>query len=166
MVKKIIVIWVFAQLLAGCSYSVYSNSYPHLKRIQLYALQNKSSEYSLGDFVYNRLSDSFRDDGRLRLVTQQPDCQLEGSINEYTEKIYSYDEANNIQDYNIIINFSVTFTDLKKNQVLYENKSLSVSELYGISEESTARFKTKEDALKEICDKFFKLIMQNTLENW
>jgi hypothetical protein len=166
MVKRIIIFLLTIVLFAGCSYSVYSNAYPHLKRIQLMAFDNKSSEFTLGDIVYNRLSADFRDDGRLRLVTQQPDCQAEGSIVSFSEKIYSYDTANNVQDYNIVISFSVTFTDLINNKVLYENKSLQVSEIYAVSTESTSRFKTRDEAINEICDKLFKTIMQNTLESW
>ena len=153
-------------LLAACSYSVRSNAYPYLKGIQLYALENKSSEFSLGEIVNTRLSEAFRDDGRLRQVTKQPDCQLDGVINSFSEKIYSYDSANNVQDYTISISFSVTFTDLQNNQVLYENKSLLISESYAVSEESTSRFKSKTEAINEICDKLFKTIMQNTLETW
>ena len=134
------------------------------------AFDNKSSEFSLGDIVYNRLSNAFRDDGRLRLVTQQPDCLLEGSTNSFSEKIYSYDESNNVQDYIVVISFSVTFTDLINNKVLYENKNLQMSEIYASSSdsmnESTSRFKTKDEAINEICDKLFKAIMQNTLESW
>jgi len=166
MVKKIILFLQIIFLLSGCSYSVYSNAYPHLKRIQLLAFDNRSSEFSLGDIVYNNLSALFREDGRLRLVTQQPDCQLEGSILSFSEKIYSYDAANNIQDYTIVISFSLVFTDLINNKVLYENKNLSVSEIYAVSDESTSRFKTKEEALDEICDKLFRTLMQETLESW
>lgn len=130
------------------------------------AFDNKSSEFSLGDIVINRLSNDFRDDGRLRLVTQQPDCQVDGSIVDYSEKIYSYDVANNVQDYLIAITYSITFTDLVNNKVLYENKNLQVSEIWAVSAESTSRFKTKDEAINEICDKLFKTIMQNTLESW
>ena len=166
MVKKIIYLLQVCLLLAGCSYSVYSNAYPHLKRIQLLAFENKSSEYSLGDIVINSLSNAYKNDGRLRLVTQQPDCQLEGTILSYSEKIYSYDEANNVQDYIESITFSVTFTDLINNKVLYENKSLTLTELYAVSEASTSRFTSKDAAISEICDKLFKNVMQNTLESW
>ncbi len=166
MVKKIILFLLTIFLLMGCSYSVYSNAYPHLKRVQLMAFENKSSEFSLGDIIINRLSTDFRDDGRLRLVTQQPDCQVEGSIISYSEKIYSYDVANNVQDYNVTITFSYVFTDLVNNKVVHENKSLPISEIYAVSAESTSRFKTKDEAINEICDKLFKTIMQNTLESW
>jgi hypothetical protein len=168
MVKKFIIFLQIILLAAGCSYSVYSNAYPHLKRIQLLAFDNKSSEYALGEIVINGLSNSFRDDGRLRLVTQQPDCQLEGSILSYSEKIYSYDTANNIQDYLVIITFSLTFTDLVNNKVLFENKSLPISEIFAVSATSgsTSRFIGKDAAWQEICSKLFKTVMQNTLESW
>jgi len=166
MVKKIIYFIVAILLLSGCSYSVYSNAYPHLKRIQILAFDNKSTEFSLGDILINKLSDAYNDDGRLRLVTQSPDCQLEGSIISFSEKIYSYDAANNIQDYIVSISLSLTFSDLVNNNVIFENKSLSISEIYAVSDESTSRFKTKDDAISEIFAKLFKIIMQNTLESW
>lgn len=166
MVKKFITFMVIIFSLFGCSYSVYSNAYPHLKRVQLIAFDNKSSEFSLGEIVVNSLSEQIRDDGRLRLVTQQSDSQIEGSINGFSEKIHSYDAANSVQDYMVSITFSVTFTDLVKNAVIYENKSLMLSEIYAVSNESTSRFKTKDEAIQEICSKLFKTIMQNSLESW
>lgn len=166
MVKKIIVILMVMVIVAGCSYSVYSNAYPHLKSVQLMAFDNRSTEFALGETMINNLSASFREDGRLRLVTKQPDCQIEGSILSFSEKIYSYDTANNIQDYVVSMSFSVVFTDNVNSKVLYENKSLTLSEIYAVSGESTSRFKTKEAAINEICSKLFKNIMQNTLESW
>ena len=166
MVKRFIAILLIIPCLFGCAYSVYSNAYPYLKRVQLMALDNKSTEFGLGDIVYNTLSDTLRIDGRLRQVTQQPDCQISGSILSYTEKIFSYDEANSVQDYQITITFSITFTDLKNNQVLYDNKSLPLSEVYAVGPGSTSRFKTKQDCIREICYKLFRNIMQNTLETW
>jgi hypothetical protein len=91
---------------------------------------------------------------------------LEGSILSFSEKIYSYDAANNVQDYMVAISFSVIFTDVINNTVLYETKSLTLSEIYAVSDESTSRFKTKEEAIDEICDKLHRTIMQNTLESW
>ncbi len=168
MVKKFIPFILIICVVAGCSYSVHTNAYPYLKRIQLLAFENKSTEYALGEVVFNNLANSIREDGRLRMVTQQPDCQLEGSIVSYSEKVYSYDEANNVQDYLVTINFKVTFTDLVNNKVLYENQNLAILETYAVSQNSgsTSRFFSKEEAWNEICSKLFKTIMQNTLEMW
>jgi len=166
MVKRIIFLMGLAVCLGACAYSVYSNAYPYLKKVQLLAFNNKSPEFSLGDVVFNNLAKDISDDGRLRLVTQQPDCQIEGTILDYSEKIYSYDEANSVQDYLIVVTFSVTFTDVVNNKTLYEIKQLPVSEIYAVSSNSTSQFTTKQAAIDEICHKLFKTIMQNTLEAW
>ena len=102
----------------------------------------------------------------MKLVTIDPDCTLEGSIISFTEKVYSYDAANQVQDYQVQMTMAVTFTDLVKNQVLYENKNLVISELYAVSTGGTARFKTKDEAIDEAISKFFQTIMQNSLESW
>ncbi len=118
-----------------------SNAYPHLKKIRIAAFDNQSSEFALGEKTLNMLSAAFRDDGRLRPVTQAPDCVLEGSIISFEEKIYSFDSANNVQDYQIRISFKVSLTDLINNQTIYENNALVLSELYAVSTESTSKNK-------------------------
>ena len=166
MVKKFICPALLCLVLFSCSYSVYSNAYPHLKKIAVRAFDNRSSEFDLGDKVLNGLSQKFQSDGRLKLVTQQPDCALEGTITSLTEDVYSFDSGNNIQDYMLNLRCSVTFTDLINNEVIYENKSMTKSEAYAVSPASTAKSQSKEEALDELIDKVFKDIIQNSLEKW
>lgn len=166
MVKKFIYITLILLLLSSCYYSVYSNAYPHLKKIRVEPFTNRSSEFALAEKALNDLSMTIRNDGRLKQVTQDPDCSLEGEIISFEERIYSYDSANQVQDYQLVLNLNVVFTDLVNNEVLYENKSLRVSELYSVAEGSTARFSTKEEALGEIINNVFKTVIQSTLEAW
>ena len=166
MVKRIIYLCFTLLVLAGCSYSVYSNAYPHLKKIRVMAFENKTSEFDLADKALEILSAQFNSDGRLKLVTQQPDCQLDGSITDYKESVYSYDAANNVQDYQIRITFSVALVDLVNNQTIYENNNLVITEQYAVSALSSSQFKSKEEALNEIIRNLFKAIVQNSLENW
>ena len=166
MVKKFVCLGLLLAVLSGCSYSVYSNAYPHLKKIAVRAFENRSTEFDLGDRVLNGLTSQFQSDGRLKLVTQQPDCSLEGVIQSLDETIYSYDSGNNVQDYMLRLSCSVTFTDLVNNDVIYENKSLTLSEPYAVSEASTARSRSKEEALDELVSQLFKTIIQNSLETW
>lgn len=166
MVKKFIALPLIAAVLMGCSYSVYSNAYPHLKKIAVQPFENRSTEFGLGDILLSQLTLAFRNDGRLKLVTQQPDCTLEGSIVSFEENVYSYDAANNVQDYQLRLTVGVTFTDLVLNQVIYENKSLSLVETYAVSEGSSARFKTKEEAVDELIQSLFRTVIQNSLETW
>lgn len=166
MVKRFIYTALILLLLNGCYYSVYSNAYPHLKKIRVLPFENQSSEFALADKALNELSLAIRNDGRLRMVTTDADCTLEGKILSFEEKIYSYDSANMVQDYQLILTLEVVFTDLTKNEVIYENKSLRISELYRVANSSTARFETKEEATSEIITNIFKTVIQNSLEAW
>ncbi len=130
------------------------------------AFENRSTENELGDTALESMTRLFRNDGRLRLVTQDADCQIEGVINSWSEDVYSFDSANNVQDYQIRITFSVSFVDLVNNETIYENKNLSLSETYAVSTESTSKNKSKEDAIDEIFNSLFRAIIQNSLESW
>lgn len=166
MVKRFIFASMILVVMAGCYYSVYSNAYPHLKNIRVEPIENKSAEFGLSDKALNDLSSLVRNDGRLKMVTQDPDCSLEGTIVSFEEKIYSYNSANQVQDYQLIMVISVIFTDLVRNEVIYENPALRVTELYKVSDDSTARFSSKEEALSEIFSNVFKTVVQNSLEAW
>ena len=166
MVKKYILATLVLALFSGCYYSVYSNAYPHLKKIRVEPFVNRSAEFALTEKALSELSLTLRNDGRLKQVTQNPDCSLEGEIISFEEKIYSYDSANQVQDYQLILNLKVSFTDLVKNEVIYENTGLTISELYKVADGSTARFASKEEALSEIFNKVFTTVIQNSLEAW
>jgi len=99
-------------------------------------------------------------------VTEDPDCTLEGAILSFSENVYSYDAANQVQDYQVKMVVSVTFTDLINNTVLYQNSGLTVTELYAVAEGGTAKFKTKEEAVEELISKLYKTILQNSIEGW
>ena len=151
-------------LIAGCSYSVYTTGYPHLKTIQILAVKNETSNYDLRYLVFNSLVDSYESDGRLKLVGLSPDSQLECNILDYSNKIVSY-SGSSIDEYEVRVLFEVTFTDLKKNQVIWQNSSLMQSERYSLSDDNSI-YKSEEDAQEEITNKLFNSIMRNTLEEW
>jgi len=156
---------MFASLLImSCSYSVYTTGYPHLKTIQVLPVENQTSSYDLRDMVFNSLVDNYQSDGRLKLVGMSPDCQLECRILDYTNKIISY-SGSSIDEYEVRVLFDITFTDLKKNQVIWQNGSLMQSERYSLTDENSL-YNSEEDAQEEITSKLFDTIMKNTLEEW
>jgi len=161
---KIKLIMYFVILLAGCSYSVYTTGYPHLKTILILPVENQTANYNLRDMVLNSLVDSYESDGRLKLVGISPDCQLECSILDYTNKIVTY-SGSSIEEYEVRVLFKMIFTDLKKNQVIWQNDSIIVSERYSLSDENSI-YKSEDEAQEEIINKLFDSIMKNTLEEW
>ena len=148
----------------ACSYSVYTTGYPHLKTIAILPFENNTTEYNLEEVIFNSLTNYFENDGRLKIVSISPDCQLEGQILDYSNKILTY-AGSNVDEYEVRILFSITFTDLKKNNIIWQNKALIISETYSSSDE-TSEFLTEEEAQNEIIKDMFDIIIKESLEEW
>ena len=151
-------------VLGACSYSVYTSGFPHLKTISIRTFLNNTVEYDLEEEIQIELTNYFEKDGRLKIVTLSPDCQLEGEILDYSNKIFTYDAAG-VEEYEVKILFKAIFIDLKKNEIIWKNDALVLSETYSSSEE-TSEFSTEEEAQKEIYKDLFETIMKNSLEEW
>ncbi|MDA3812679.1 MAG: LPS assembly lipoprotein LptE [Candidatus Cloacimonetes bacterium] len=161
---KFIKLLLIVLLVNSCSYSVYTTAYPHLKTIKVLPIENQTSSYDLRDIAFYSLIDGYESDGRLKLVGLSPDCQIECSILDYSNKIVTY-SGSSIDEYEVRILFEVIFTDLKKNQVLWQNGSLILSERYSLSDENS-QFRNEKEAQEEITGKLFDAIMEKTLEEW
>jgi len=161
---KQMIILIFVIFIGACSYSVHSNSYPHLKTIVILPFTNNTTEYNLEEDLLNELSNLFINDGRLKIVGISPDCQLEGEILDYTDKIYTYDSST-IDAYQVKILFKIIFTDLKKNSIIWQNNSLILSETYSETDESS-EFSSEAEAQNEIMKDLYDTIIKNSLEEW
>ena len=161
--KKLIFI-VFVIILCSCTYSVYTTGYPHLKSITIIPFENKTTQYNLEENIHISLSNNFENDGRLKIVGISPDCQLEGEILDYSNKIRSY-AGSNVEEYEVRILCKISFTDLKKNSIILKNDALQLSETYSSSEE-ISEFKTEEEAQEKIISDLFDYIIKESLEEW
>ncbi|MCD4796708.1 MAG: hypothetical protein K8R49_06010 [Candidatus Cloacimonetes bacterium] len=161
---KYFVIIVVVLVISSCSYSVYSSGYPHLKTIMIQPFINNSTNYELDEIVFNSLSDYFNNDGRLKIVGLSPDCQLEGEILDYSNNIITYEGAD-VDEYEVRILFKVVFSDLKKNNVIWQNNTIALSETYS-SVSTTSNYSTEEEAQKKIIKDLFDMILRESLEEW
>ena len=148
----------------SCSYSVYSNSLPHLKTIAIEQFENKSEEFELEEDLWNYLNSEYNSDGRLRVVSLSADCALEGVIMDYSRKIDTYDESG-IEEYNVKLLFRLSFKDLTTGEMIWEKDSLILSEVYSEADEM-AEYRSEEAAREAVYEKLFDEVMKNTLEQW
>jgi len=163
--KKSIVILGLAFLYA-CSYSVFMNAYPHLRYIQIYPIENSTSEFALGQDLQNFLVEKFQSDGRLKISTLDPDCCIEGKVLDYRNEIFSYDMYGSVSEYRVSILLDITMTDLKRQTVMYENKSLLQSVTYSPNASNPDLFITEAQAVDEVFLQVFNTIMRSTFEAW
>ena len=163
---------VLSFFIVSCAYSVYTNAYPHIKNIQILSFENKTPEYQISQEFHDYLVNKFQKDGRLKITTLSSDSQIEGSVNDYKKEILSYDNNGNITEYKISILFSVSFTDIKMNTVIYNNSALLVSESYSANfaasstETASVILTSEQQAQEKIYEKVFDTIMKNSLEKW
>ncbi len=155
---------IFVIISCSCTYSVYTTGYPHLKSIAITPFENKTTQYNLEENIHNSLSGNFENDGRLKIVGLSPDCQLDGEILDYLNKILSY-AGSSVEEYEVRILFKINFTDLKKNMIIFKNDALQLSETYSSSEE-ISEFKTEEEAQEKIINDLFDYIIKESLEEW
>lgn len=161
---KNVIIIIILLFLISCTYSVYSSGLPHLKTISVNSFVNKSSEYELDEEIYIQLSNKFTNDGRLSLVTMSPDCILEGEILDYSNEVLSY-AGSNVDAYKVKILFAITFTDLVKNKIIWQNSSLLLTETYSAID-TNINYKTEIAAQQKIINDLFDIIIKNSLEKW
>jgi len=120
----------------------------------------------LDEDLREELISSFQRDGRLRIVYDDPDSQIEGEILEYSSEVYGYDLEQNIEEYMVTITFKLTFTDLLRNEIIWENKSLTMMERFYPQAPEDLQITTEELAQKAIFEDLFSMIISNTLEDW
>ncbi len=153
-------------IIGGCSYSFNLNNYPDLKTIQVDMFENKTLEYEVDEEIGDYLSKEFRDDSRLRLVNENPDCILTGKIVSYKDVPAQYDEKENVSLRKIKISFSIQFENTKTKKLIWDSGNYSETENYIESGSSDIYPNSSEEARQKIYEKVFNKIIQNTLESW
>jgi len=164
--KKYIPFIIIYLLLSACAYSVFMNAFPHLRNVQISAFENNTSEYTLAQELQNHLVSKFQGDGRLRISNMNPDSIVEGSILDYRNEIFSYDMFGNVYEYRVTILFSIEMHDLRMQQVMYENKSMMLSESYFPGSTNPDLLNSENAAQTRIFERLFTTIIQSTLDLW
>jgi hypothetical protein len=142
------------------------NAFPHLKTVHISPFENMTSEFALAQDFQSFLVDTFQSDGRLRISTISPDARIEGSILDYRHDILSYDMGGQVSEYRVQILFSLLMTDMIYSQVLYDNRSLLLSEVYTPNAINPERLASEGAAVREIFQKAFDIVIKSTLESW
>lgn len=163
--KKLIPILI-AMALTACTYSVYMTRYPHLKTARVTTFENRSTQYGLQEDLLDDLVENFERDRLVKVVEQDPDCVLEGVILDYENDIYNYDANDVVTQYKVKILFSVTLTDLVKNETLWSNEALLLEQVWQSQGEDSGIPDSEEGAQKEIFDDLYAKIKENTFESW
>ena len=172
--KKLFLIFLISIILClyGCvHYSFYSRANPHLKTVMISEFENNSEQYELPELIITYLTEKIISDNRLKIMADNADMEVSGTVLSYNKAVFSYDVRENPQEWQITIRFSIELKDMIKNSTIWQNKNMSLKAVYGNPEnepetESDVENLTEEDAQREIIYDLCDIILSNSVEQW
>lgn len=157
-------LWLFPILFfSGCWYYSTSDSLPpNLKTIYISTVENKTSQFDLGEMLTNRISQAFIDNGRLKLINKpdEADLILQVQVTQYDNKPYSFGQQEEVKEYRVAIYLTVVCKNVKENTNLWSRSGLTDYTNYNHLEEN------EERAIQETIKKLSDELVNNTLTIW
>jgi len=111
---------------SGCGYSTESSLDERYQTIFVSGFQNKSREYDLQAPLTNAVIRKFLNDGRLRVVGQnEADLIVTGTIVDYDLNGLTFDQRDEVTQFEGFITASVTVKDARTGAVIWEDPKMA-----------------------------------------
>ena len=119
-------------LLQGCLFYSIRGSLPaHINSISLASVTNESAEFSVAEILNEELNELMLSENVLDIVLpEQADSRLEVVISSVTDKPYTVTLSSDlgmeeVEEWKLTIKTTITWYDLKRDEVLFEKKMSS-----------------------------------------
>jgi hypothetical protein len=117
---------VLAAIASGCGYSTESSLDEKYQTIFVSGFQNKSREYDLQAPLTNAVVRKFLNDGRLRVVGQnEADLVVTGTITGYKLSGLTFDDNDEVTQFEAFITANVTVTDARTGDVVWHDANMA-----------------------------------------
>lgn len=161
---------VFAVLLGGCGYHLEgtgSSLPPHIKTIGLPVFQNNSQGYQVEQKITTNVMNVLIQRGRYKVVpeAQGVDAVLKGTITSVSLYPATFTADARANQYNVIINARVVFTDLVDKKVLFQNPSFVFRGQYQIANQDIY-LDRQSTAIDQIAKDFAESVVSAILEGF
>jgi len=143
---------VLAVCAAGCGYSTSSSLDERYQTIFVSAFQNQSREYDLQAPLTNAVIRKFLNDGRLRVVgANEADLVVTGTITGYSLNGLTFDEDDEVTQFEGFITANVSVTDTRTGDVLWQDPQVvgETSFTTGVVGSSSDRLRGNSQAFLE-----------------
>lgn len=172
------VLSILVMNLAGCGYTTSSLLPAHIKKIHISNFKNAidiaeedpnkpvylTYKPRLEQDITRAIIDKFIFDGNLKIVRQEEaDVELDGDLINFKREALRYDEADNVEQYRIVILVSIKLKDTVKNKVLWQYNSFAGSDEYFTS---GSQSKSETVAINDAIDDLARRIVEQTIEIW
>ncbi len=151
--------------IAGCGVYTFSGSTlpSHLKTVEIPLLENRSMEPDIADEITQELNRQILANNLLRVVADEGDATISGSITSYLHEPYTFGAAStrqvSVDQYIVKIIVDVNFVDNVKEQPLFKG-SITGEGIYDFQKENEDIGRSR--AIKDIVQR----ILQSSLQSW
>jgi len=162
---RIATVLLGALIVAGCGiYSFSGSSLPsHLKTVTIPLINNQSMEPDVADEITKELNRQILADNLLRIVSQDGDATISGTVVSYTHEPFTFGAAEtrqvDVQEYIVKIRADIEFYDNVKDEALFK-ETLEGQGKYDFTKE------TEEDGRKRAVLDLVQRILQSSLQGW
>lgn len=147
----------------GC-YTARTSVPSHIKTIGIPIFANRSLQPALEDELTRRVIERFERNAQLKVEEpRSADAELDGTITEYSNKVYRFNDQERADEYVVTITLDVAVTDRQKNKELWSQQGIRVSATYLVS---GAQARTEADARKEAVEQVADILLSRTVEGW
>jgi len=152
-------------LVVACGYSTTSRTAKDIKSIHVPFFENKTAEPNLEISVTERVIDNLVRDNTLKVVSEDgADAVLDGSIVEFTNKPFSFNQDLNAEEYIVVIRVVATLYNRRTNEPIWQDRSFQGDGSYFIEQVEEAR--TFNDAVDESLREITERILNLTVQDW
>ena len=147
--------------LHSCMYSFKGNLPPHLESIAIPLFENQTAEYQVNETITDLLVQQFMEEAVLEVEDEdRADSILEGTVTRIDDTPYTYDAAEQVEEYRVDITLRVQWYDAVQEEVRLE-QSISGWGTYSAQEATVARQDGIAEAIDMIADKIINAITAN-----
>ena len=163
---------MFGFLLSGCAgyhLSGTGTSLPaHIKTIGLPVFVNNSQGYQVEQKITSSIMNVLIQRGKYKVLPQAQDVDavLKGTITSVSLYPATFTAENRANQYNVIINAKVVFTDMIDKKVLFQNPSFVFRGQYEIDPNEAAYFDRQSQAIDQIAKDFAESVVSSILEGF
>ncbi len=153
---------LFLVFLQSCMYSFKGSLPPHIRSIAIPLFENQTAEYRINETITDLLIQQFLQENVLRITDEKAaDSVLEGAVTRISDSPYTYDEAEQVQDYRVTIGLRIRWYDAVQDQVRLE-ETVSGWGVYDAQQATT----TRQDGIQEAIEKIAQDIINSITANW
>ena len=131
-IKKVIFISFLTFLLSCGFYSLSGSLPPHINTIYIPMIDNQTAEFGIAENIADGIQEKFNDEGILKLVDNNADSILRGTVKKVTDGPYTFNKSESVSEYRYKIDVNIEWYDNRNDKILLKG-NYSGWGAYGLS---------------------------------